>query len=253
MTYSQLAAAAALLALAAASCIVREPGTRVEVDALSHAGGTSRATLTSDQGYHVQLDELYIVLSRVELVPCPGAQRASLLREVLGPSIAYAHGTNTATAWSVPYVLAPLHDDAPVPIAVLHPPAITYCGLRVSLEAADADAERVPHAIDLNGLSMYVSGSYDLDDSGRPGVDFRYQSFVSSTMELPLVDAAGQPSVLALSEDNLEVNLRIEISYQQLFDGLALFPGAFSTFGDVLLRQALTHATAVIGERPCCR
>lgn len=237
-----------LLWLCIPGCIVQEPGTSVEVTALSSAVSDPRSMLMSDQGYYVQLDQLYIVLSRVELVPCAAPQRMSLLRELFWPGVAHAHGKNTPTAWAVPNVLAPLSDSAPISFAVLHPPAREYCSLRVSLEAADADAERMPSELDLSGLSMLVTGSYDTRGTRGtgPGVSFSYQSYVSATAVLPLVDGAGNSSVLTLSEDNLNATLRIELAYQRLFDGLALFPGSFSTLGDIVLSQFLEHASAVV-------
>lgn len=228
------------LVLAAHGCIAVEPGTSVEVEvAAVSSSGAARAQLVNDYGYHIQLDQLYLVLSRVELVPCPGAQRVSLLRELLGPRVAHAHGVNTMLAWATPNVLAPLVDSAPVSIAVLHPPAIAYCSLRVALEAADADAERMPAEVDMNGLSMFVTGSYE------PGIPFLYESFVASNMELPLLDSAGHPAPIELSADNLNVKLSVEIAFQHMFDGLTLYPGAFSTFGDVVLSQLLTHTRVI--------
>lgn len=232
-------------------CVLREPGTSVEVEiaAVSNPGDATRTELTSDLGYHVRLDQFYLVLSKVELMPCPGAQQISVLRELFGPSVAYAHGQNTMTAWAVPNVLAPLVDDHPVSIAVLHPSAIAYCSIRVALEAADADAERMPEEIDMNGLSMFVTGTYGVGSSA-PGWSFLYQSFVATTMDLPLVDPAGKPVAVNLSADNLSVRLRIELAYQHMFDGLSLFPGAFSAFGDVVVSHALTHATAIVEDSP---
>ena len=234
-----------LFVLAANACIDIEPGTSIEVVVAAISGNeTTRAALVSDSGYHIQLEQMYLVLSRVELVPCPGALRASVLRELFGPSVAHAHGVNTMTAWAVPNVIAPLVDSAPISIAVLHPPAIAYCSLRVALEAADEDAERMPTEIDMNGLSMFVTGSYSSVESA-PGIGFLYESFVASRMDLPLLDSAGNPAPVTLSADNLHIRLRVEIAYQQLFDGLTLYPGAFSTFGDVVLGQALTHARVI--------
>jgi hypothetical protein len=235
-----------LFALAVSACIAVEPGTSIEVEVAAISGSaTDRAGLVSDAGYHVQLEQMYFVLSRVELVPCPGAQRISVLRELFGPSVAHAHGVNTMTAWAVPNVIAPLVDSAPVSIAALHPPAIAYCSLRIALEAADADAERMPSEVDMNGLSMFVTGSYGFGESA-PGIGFLYESFAASRMDLPIVDSAGHPAPITLSADNLHARLRVEIAYQQLFNGLTLYPGSFSTFGDIVLGQALTHARVVV-------
>ena len=233
-----------LLWLCISACIVSEPGTSIEVTALSTIASDPRSSLTSDLGYAVQLDQLYIVLSKVELIPCADPRPMALLHALFGTSVAHAHGKSSPTTWAVPNVLAPLLDSRPVSLTVLHPPARAYCSIRISLEAADADAERMPQEIDLNGLSMLVTGTYGTDGS-RPGVSFSYESYVSSTMELPIVDSTGAPAPISLSEDNLNVSLRIELAYQHLFDGLALFPGSFSTFGDIVLSQLLDHATAI--------
>lgn len=234
-----------LFVLAANACIDVEPGTSVEVEVAAISGSkATRTELVSDSGYHIELEQMYLVLSRVELVPCPGAQPVSVLRELFGLSVAHAHGVNTMTAWAVPNVIAPLVDSASIAIAVLHPPAIAYCSLRIALEAADADAERMPAEVDMNGLSMFVTGSYGFGESA-PGIGFLYESFVASKMDLPILDSAGNPALITLSADNLHVRLRVEFAYKQLFDGLTLYPGAFSTFGDVVLGQALTHARVI--------
>jgi len=247
MTCRSAARTACTSLLLAAGCIVREPGTRVEVEiaAVSDDADAPRAELVSDHGYYVKLEQFYLVLSRVELVPCPPAQQMSLWRELFGASVAHAHGQNTMTAWAVPNVLAPLVDHAPVSIAILHPAGIAYCSLRVALEAADADAERMPAEFDMNGLSMVITGSYGMN-ANDPGWSFLYESFVSANMDLPLKDLTGNPVAVRLSEANLNVRLRIELAYQQVFDGLDLYPGSFSTIGDVVLSQALTHASAVV-------
>ena len=233
-------------ALAAAGCIEIEPGTSVEISvAAVNSTGAARAELVNDNGYHIQLEQLYLVLSRVELVPCPDAQRASSVwSELFGPSIAHAHGVSTMTASAVPNVLAPLVDTKPITVALLHPPAIAYCSLRVTLEAADADAERMPSEIDMHGLSMFETGSYGLGGTS-PDTVFRYESFVGSTMDHPLTDSAGNSAPVVLSSDLMHVRLRVEVAYQELFDGLALFPGAFSTFGDVVVSRALMHMQVV--------
>lgn len=232
-------------ALAAAGCIETEPGTSVEVSvAAVNNTGAARAELVNDYGYRVRLDQLYLVLSRVELVPCPEELRVSaVFKELFGPSVAHAHGVSTMTASAVPNVLAPLVDAKPISIALMHPPATSYCSLRVTLEAADADAERMPSEIDMHGLSIFVTGSYGFGE-GVPSTVFLYESFVASTMDLPLLDNAGTPAPIALSADNKHSKVRVEIAYQHIFDGLALIPGAFSTVGDVMVNQALTHARA---------
>jgi hypothetical protein len=233
-----------LLLSCVTGCVAREPGTSVEVEvAAVSSTPDARSQLTSDLGYHVRLEQLYIVLSRIELVPCPGAQRATVWRELWGRSVAHAHGQNTMTSWAVPNVIAPLADSTPVSIAVLHPPAIAYCSIRVALDAADADAERMPPEIDMNGLSMFMTGTYGMD-AQHAGLSFLYDSYVSSSMVLPFA------APIVLSEDNLHIKLRIDFAYQHMLDGLTLFPGAFSTFGDVVLAQALTHATAAVLTAP---
>jgi hypothetical protein len=251
MTFDRWMARGALLfvSLGTQSCISRTPGTSVELTALSSPGGAPRAELTSDQGYSVALDQLYIVVSEVALVRCASAPTTSpavgALRELFGLSIAHAHGTNTDTTWTVPQVLTPIKDSEPVSLAVLHPPATEYCSIRVSLGAADSDAERMPEELDLVGLSMFVTGSYG-SGNAPPKVSFRYESNVSTTAELPLTDSAGRRTVLSLSDANLHSTLRLELAYKHLFDGLALFPGAFSSVGDIVLDQALQHASVVV-------
>lgn len=250
MIYKHVALTLSLIvASVAAACVVREPGTEVEVAVVGLASGTGPAEIASDRGYRVALGELYVVVSKVELVPCASADAsrdlsvAALLRSLVRPATAYAHGVNTPTSWAAPQVLAPMQDGASVSLALLHPPATQYCSLRVTLGAADNDAERMPEEPSMLGLSMYIAGYFGAD-GGTPQVSFRYKSDISAVSELALTDAAGEPTVLTLSEDNLRGTIRLNLGYTQWFDGLALFPGAFGTFGDVVLAQALERATA---------
>jgi hypothetical protein len=244
--YLHLLAAGVSLLVSDAGCVSREPGATVQVTAMSHALMSPRAAWTSSSGYNIQLDQLFLVLGRVELVPCSAVAPAmSRLRALFGPAVAHAHGANTPTKSSVPNVLAPLVDDTPVTVATLQPPAVAYCSLRVTLEAADADAERMPAELDMNGLSMFITGSYGASEQ-TAGVSFRYESIVSATRDLPFVDGAGNATVVTLSEDNLLVTLQVDLSFQRWFDGLALFPGSFSSLGDIVLSQALDHAAVVV-------
>jgi len=52
--------------------------------------------------------------------------------------------------------------------------------------------------------------------------------------------------VLTLSQEHLRATLQVDLGYARWFDGLALFPGAFSDFGDVVLDHVLDHASVSV-------
>lgn len=237
----------ACLAAAAVGCISREPGATVAIEAVSSGANASRTELTSDRGYEVELAGLYLVLGRIELVRCPGEPHldSSLLHELFGRSVAHAHGVSSPTAWTVPNVLSPIIDRDPVTLAVLHPPATQYCSVRLSLEAADDAAEHLPPEVDMLGLSMYIAGTYATAASDGRAL-FRYQSPNSTTAELALLDSAGRPAVLSLTEDNLRVTLRVELAYTHMLDGFVLLPGAFPVFSEIVLASVFEHVTITL-------
>lgn len=236
--------ALALLCWAASGCIIREDGTAVELTTGSTDASLPRTELINDLGYDVALDKLYVVLGGVELLPCSGAEPTSILRALFGPSIAHAHGVNSSTAWHAAVALAPTVDAGSNAFATLHPPATDYCSVRLTLEAADDTVSWSPPDPELGGRSLYVQGSFEFGASEPQ--DFKYFSANSASKVLTLVDRSGDAAVLSLSKENLRVTLRIELSYKQMFDGLAFLPGAFAPVGDVLLGGVLDHVAVVV-------
>ena len=143
-------------ALALSACSMHEDGITVQIgvtraaqarasDAGQTTAAAARSTLVTDSDETVHFDHAYVVLSRVELLACTTASRRTRIEELLGPSIAYAHGISSPTVWAVPTVLDLLDDSAHgLPVARMQPPPGEYCAARITLDQADADAVNLP-------------------------------------------------------------------------------------------------------------
>jgi hypothetical protein len=234
-----IAFALALLGLSV-SCAEREPGIQVELsmlhqmgsepqfDSVRNGSGIERGVVT-DLDYGVALSRIQLVIGRVELVPCEtlGARWLGpatwdeLLRFVRPVGVAHAHGRASPLALSAPRVLDLMGEDrATFSYGQLAPPPDRYCALRVIVEPADADAEGLAEE-GLVGRSLWLEGSFiaAADPRARP---LALDSALSDSIDVPFVDARGAPRELELSASERQAELRIELSYGHLLDGIDL-------------------------------
>lgn len=222
-----------------------------------YPAGAERGFVT-DQGYGVVLQQAYLVVSRVELLPCDpsAAQRVlgavgKLLRPV---SVARAHGLSSPTVLATPHVVDLMDEDRNIlSMARMEPPPGQYCGVRLSVEAADADAVGLPappddpEAIDIDmiGRSLALAGRFVVPGEQRSR-DFLIESDASDEVELAFVSTGGQPTRLTLSASRLNAELRLEVAYYHMLDGVPLIASEPELQARTTLRNLLGGARAVI-------
>ena len=127
---------AALSLLLAQACAYSEHEDGLSIDiALTHAGAPAG----------VSLDAAFVSLTAIELLPCASAR----------------HSPGTPTRLGVPVV-----EDLRAPptartLGTLAAPPGRYCGVRVTVGPADADALGLIDAPDMLGLSLRLDGRID--------------------------------------------------------------------------------------------
>lgn len=126
--------------LLTACSVEEEAGTEVQLDLIATpaTGG----------------DTTWLVLSELELLPCPEGALAHLSRLVIGR--AHAHTTGTPTVLGTPHVVPLQGTPVTATLGVLKPPPGDYCGLAVRLAPADTDAVRLGGAPDLTGKTLWI-------------------------------------------------------------------------------------------------
>ena len=230
-------------------CMVHRDGTSVDLTVMSASPSSASdapnaVVIEAPSGDRVTILRAYVVLSRVELVACSEASVWKRMQELWAPAIAHAHGRNTLTAWAIPNVIAPIDiQQRETWVADLHPPAGRYCTVRVSFDAADSDAEALPSDVSMVGRSLRIEGHYSA--AGELGSHlFSYECTGAVTRELPLLDDTGAPTQLELRSEQLRATIRIEFTFDDLFDGVDLIPGTDPVRADLVLQNALAHTRA---------
>jgi hypothetical protein len=253
--------------LSLTACSEHRDGVGLEVGVMHHPGdahaqvhypaGAERGFIT-DQGYGVVLRQAFLVVGRVELLACePSAAQRVLggLRMLLAPvSVARAHGLSSPTVLATPHVVDLMDEDRNIlSMARMEPPPGEYCGVRLGVEAADTDAVGLPgprddpRAIDMVGRSLAAAGRFVVPGEQRSR-DFRIESDAVDEVELPFVDPEGRPTRLTLSAKRLHAELRLEVPYYPMFDGVPLAASEPELQAFTTLRNLLGGARAVIVE-----
>ena len=127
-----LGLASVLVLFTVSSCGFSEDGTTVALSVVTEGRQQARDLLS-----------LTVAISELEILPCePGL--VERLKQVLIP-VAAAHTDSSPTLLGTPMVLD-VRAEQSVDMGALEPPPGNYCGIRVLISAADADA---------NGLDLY--------------------------------------------------------------------------------------------------
>jgi hypothetical protein len=251
----------ALCAWALLGCSERTEGMALELGVMHHPGegldtvrypaGAERGFIT-DQGYGVVLRRAHVVIGRVELQRCEQSMVTSVLRGVgtlLSPvSIAHAHGGSSPTVVAVPTVLDLLDEDRnTISLARMEPPPGSYCSAVVRVDVADADAVGAPADGSMLGHSARVEGVFvgpgDSDERA-----FQYHTELPDEVELPFVDARGEATAIELSGTSRVAELRIELGYYAMLDGIELTEPDELVDGFRVIRNLLTQARAVVAD-----
>lgn len=255
-------ALAALLGVCALlGCSERTEGMALELGVMHHPGqgleavqypaGAERGFIT-DRGYGVVLRRAQVVIGRVELRPCEAGALASLLRSasaLLSPvSVAHAHGGSSPTMVAVPTVLDLLDEDRnTISLARMEPPPGAYCSAVVRVDVADADAVGAPADGSMLGRSARVEGVFvgpgDSDEHA-----FQYHAELPDEVELAFVDARGEARAIELSGTSRVAELRIELGYYAMLDGIELSEPDELVDGFRVIRNLLSGARAVVAD-----
>jgi hypothetical protein len=124
--------ASVLLLSLLGSCAFSDDGTRVELSVATEGRSQPR-----------DLSSLTVTIGELELMPCESGPLARLKQALL--PVAEAHTDSSPTLLGTPTILD-VRAQQSVDMGVLEPPPGNYCGIRVLISAADADA---------NGLDLY--------------------------------------------------------------------------------------------------
>lgn len=182
------------------------------VSAMMPAGSK---TFMNDLGDTIVIDRAYIVVSSIGIeTDCSGAPIFSVapVLDMLIPS-AHAHAEPTPTDTGAPFVVNVLAMDGDmIDVGNLEPLPADYCGISISLAAADSDAENLPDGAgdpDLVGLSVYVEGTYN---GPNP-------FFVQTGATIPERNMLLSPTV-TLGSGNLSETISIQVQYDTWFNGI---------------------------------
>ncbi len=147
------------------------------------AGGTR--TFDTDRGFRVTLTRGFLSTGSVEIFTCPTAGR---LRWLDGWRLreAQAHVVGSPTLLGVPAVESLLSQGERTVVGQLHPPPATYCRVKQTILAADADASGLPLDGSMIGRSLLVEGTYAF--GGGPPETFRFSSTASFDAEIHVDD-----------------------------------------------------------------
>jgi hypothetical protein len=168
--------------------------------------------------------------------------------------VARAHGLETPTLMARPHVLDLIDEDhRTLSLARMQPPAGEYCSLRVKAQSADADAvglaspKEARGGIDMQGLSLALAGRFVHSDDTEDH-SFELTSDAVEEASLPLVDEAGEPARVVLSASRRLAELRLELQYYPLLDGVELSHDDQDVQSFLALRNLLQHARAVVAQ-----
>ncbi len=250
-----LSIALASMALALAGCNSREEGTAVTFAAVLHSGraaGTEALpeeaalprTFATDLGLQVTLEEAWVTLSGVELVPCAEVGWRRLLRGLAPIGVAHAHGELSPTQTGTPHVLSAGTEDLEAfSIGHLSPPAGDYCRIRLLLSPADDDAEDLPDETFV-GVTARLAGHF-VPAGGGPSAPFSVTTAGSATAERVLADAPGGGLTLSLSQEHLTGAVTFGLVYARWLEGLDLAAAETDGSRAALLQNLLSSVELV--------
>lgn len=229
---------ASLLLLALCACGAREEGVRLHLGLdlrPSHptlVEGSVRQ-FTNDRGDRITLNRAHVTLGSVEIFPCQTSSAWRWLRALSPIGTAQAHEANTPRRLGIPHVNGlELPDGELKALGTLEPPPGSYCRARLVFAPADADAEGLTPAADMEGRTLLLEGRF-LPASGGPEQSFRLESASLTNAELRLEG-------LSLTPDALEASRTLHLAYDLWLDGVdPTSPGA----AEQVLRNVAHSAT----------
>lgn len=214
---------AMMLTLALPHCTMVTDG--IEVDIAYQAPATPQAVRT-DLGYRVKLDRALIALGRVELLKCDNFARQ--LWGLFAPGRARAHEESTPTSLGVPMIIDLMESSGALLFAgTLRPPPGRYCGIRVVLAPADADAiGSTPERAEMLENSVVLEGVVEDSETGD-----QIPLGARITEIIPWNLRFDEPLVF---DSPRSVSISVQIDHMRWFDGID-----FAVPGGAEVRQRL--------------
>ncbi len=219
-------------------CVEHEPGIAVRVSLVHHDGsggeradGEARVFFTN-LGYQISITSAYVSVEAVELVPCTTAARSrSLLSRM--QSVAHAHDpVASPLLLEAPAVIDLMVGDRDViPLGVMSPPPGNYCGARVHLSPATADAAALAGAPELAGQTLRIRGTFVPPGGGEP-MPFELTAADLADAHYEFVTLEGFQTVLELSAETLDGDVAVGLDYNLWFENVELL-----TFPEGVLRD----------------
>ncbi len=200
-----------------AGCGSREEGVRLHLW-LAHlpaqeaqVEGPTRH-FTNDLGEHITLSRAHVTLSSVEIFPCATGSAWRWLRHLSPVGTAHAHSESNPQRLGVPHVSGLERPDGEaLALGTLRPPPGSICRARLTFAPADADAEGLSAAADMEDKTLRLEGSFSPAEGG-PSQPFLLESSGVFNVELSV-------EALTLSADTREADLVIHLAYDRWLDG----------------------------------
>ncbi len=194
--------------------------------------GTTRQ-YTNDQGEHVTLTRAHVTLSTVEFFPCQTSSAWRWLRGLSPIGTAEAHETGSPRRLGTPHVSGLERPDGEeLPLGTLKPPPGSYCRARLVFAPADADAEGLTAARDMEGKTLLLEGQI-LPAHGGAARRFHLETDSLTNAEVWLEG-------ISLTPEALEASRTIHLAYDRWLEGVdPASPGAV----EQVLRNVAASAT----------
>lgn len=209
-----------LLLLALCACGSREEGIRLHLDLDLRPAREARTEgqvrqFTNAQGARVALTRAHVTLGSVEIFPCQTTSSAWRWLRALSPiGTAHAHEAGTPRRLGIPHVSGLERPDGEaLALGTLQPPPGSYCRARLVFAPADADAEGLTIARDMEGKTLLLEGQFEPSNGEEPARSFHLESASLANVEVWLEG-------ISLSEDTLEASRTIHLAYDTWLDGV---------------------------------
>ncbi|WNG36834.1 hypothetical protein F0U61_26525 [Archangium violaceum] len=208
-----------LLLLALCACGSREEGIRLHLDLDLRPAREAKTEgqvrqFTNAQGARVVLTRAHVTLGSVEIFPCQTSSAWRWLRALSPIGTAEAHEASTPRRLGIPHVSGLERPDGEsLALGTLQPPPGSYCRARLVFSPADADAEGLTTARDMEGKTLLLEGQFEPSSGEGPTQPFHLESASLANVEVWLEG-------ITLSADALEASRTIHLAYDTWLDGV---------------------------------
>ncbi len=177
----------------------------------------------NDLGFIVTVEEGYLISHTLQLLPCEDVEEeenAGLLNTVFGANTVEAgHGgdENDPSAILIPQVES-LAVANTITFGSVTVPHTEYCTAHYLVARSDSVTLNMPENVDMYGLSLYVSGTYQKADSDET-VAFILQTSLANGKIADIRDETdGEPVRVEITNDIVQVEVQRQLD--TLFDGV---------------------------------